>query len=468
MRVCVIGAGPAGLAAAYCLQSFGVEVVVFEAGSRVGGMAGSFDLWGHRVDFGPHRFWSSDERVNALWREVLAGRYRTVNRRTRIYYRQRFFDYPLKLGNVLRNLSLSDLIGSLAAYAKEFIAPEHHADQRTTFEAWVVHHFGRRLYEIFFKSYSEKLWGIPCDQLDADFAAQRIKRFSLPQAILTAFGSGRKSHKTLVDVFLYPTEGSGAVYLRMADAIIRRGGTVHLSCPVERAIVTDGRVTGVALRDGNVLGFDHVVSTMPLSILVKGLEGTPAAILDLAGRLRFRNTILVYLRVATTNLFPDQWIYIHAGEVAVGRVTNFRNWVPELYGNLNSTVLALEYWCNDADVIWSERDEALIRLAEQEMRMIGLIGSEKVAAGHVVRIPRCYPVYSRGYRDNLAPVIEYLKSFNNLWPIGRYGAFKYNNQDHSILMGLLVAENIADGKSHDLWAVNTDYDSYQEQADKMQ
>ena len=345
MRVCIIGAGPAGLTAAYCLQKRGVDVVVFEASSRVGGMAGSFDLWGHRVDFGPHRFFSMDDRVNAIWREVLGDSYRTVHRQTRIYYHQRFFDYPLRVGNVLRNLGFLDVIRSVLAYAKEFVAPERRANQRTTFEAWVVHQFGRRLYEIFFKSYSEKLWGIACDELDADFAAQRIKRFSLPQAVLSALGIGKTSHKTLADAFLYPIGGSGMVYVKMADAITRQGGAIHLSCPVRQAIVKNGRVTGVALQTGDVEMFDHVVSTMPLTRLVEGLEGTPAPILELAGRLRFRNTVLVYLDVAATDLFPDQWIYIHADDVVVGRVTNFRNWVPELYGDLTSTVLALEYWC---------------------------------------------------------------------------------------------------------------------------
>jgi protoporphyrinogen oxidase len=202
---------------------------------------------------------------------------------------------------------------------------------------------------------------------------------------------------------------------------------------------------------------------MPLTLLMKGLA-SPPAVAERVARLRFRNTILVYLKVETPQLFPDQWIYIHSGDVGVGRITNFRNWVPELFGESTSTVLALEYWCYDDDPIWTESDLSLIARGEAECRKIGLLGAVAVSAGHVERARRSYPVYQRGYQDLLAPVVEYLRTVKNLWPIGRYGSFKYNNQDHSILMGLLVAENICGGGAHDLWSVNADYDSYQEAA----
>lgn len=463
VRVGIIGAGPAGLTAAYRLQQLGAEVVVFEASGGVGGLARSFDLWGHRVDLGPHRFFSRDERVNGLWREVMGADFRMVDRQTRIYYRRRFFEYPLQVGNVLANLSPLDILLSLVSYAKARLAPERAPGARDTFEAWVVHNFGRRLFSMFFKSYSEKLWGIACNELDADFAAQRIKRFSLGQSALAALGFGRSRHKTLVDEFAYPKAGSGELYERMARTIVARGGSVQLSAPVVRVVMDQGKATGIELSDGVTHAFDHVISTMPLTLLVKGLHGLPPAIAELASRLRFRNTILVYLKVETTALFSDQWLYIHSGEVAVGRITNFRNWVPELHGELNFTVLALEYWCYDEDALWSEPDVMLIKRAEGEVRKIGLLGAAEVSAGHVERVRRCYPVYARGYRSTLMPVVDYLKGFENLWPIGRYGAFKYNNQDHSILMGLLVADNICGGARHDLWSVNTDYDSYQEQ-----
>jgi protoporphyrinogen oxidase len=201
---------------------------------------------------------------------------------------------------------------------------------------------------------------------------------------------------------------------------------------------------------------------MPLTLMVASLPGLPPEIGACTSRLRFRNTVLVYLRVESTSLFEDQWLYIHSDGVAVGRITNFRNWVPELYGSLDFTILTLEYWCYDEDPLWTEAEESLIAKATREVQAIGLVGAARVSDGHVVRIRRCYPVYSRGYHETLSPVIRYLKNFSNLWPIGRYGSFKYNNQDHSILMGLLVAENIGKGAQHDLWSVNTDYEAYQE------
>lgn len=464
LRVGIIGAGPAGLTAAYRLQQMGADVTVFEAGPTVGGLARSFDLWGHRVDLGPHRFFSNDMRINRLWQEVLGSEYRVVERLTRIYYRKRFFDYPLRVGNVLANLNLWDISSAIGSYLRERLVPERAVDQRDTFEAWVVHNFGRRLYEMFFKSYSEKLWGIRCDALDADFAAQRIKKFSLGQSILAAFNIGRHNHKTLVDEFVYPKGGCGDLYLRMADSITRGGGRVKLSCPVKGIENLGNRATGVCLMDGSSWSFDHVVSTMPLTLMVNSLN-PPDEVVEATAHLKFRNTLVIYLRVETTTLFKDQWLYIHSDEVAVGRITNFRNWVPDLYGNLDFTILALEYWCYDEDALWSENDASLIARGDRDLRVIGLVNTASVSAGHVERIRRCYPVYARGYRDTLRPVIAHLKTIKNLWPIGRYGSFKYNNQDHSILMGLLVAENICGGASHDLWSVNTDYDSYQEAAD---
>ena len=465
LRVGIVGAGPAGLTAAYRLQQMGADVTVFEASNQVGGLARSFDLWGHRVDLGPHRFFSNDARVNRLWQEVLASEYRIVARQTRIYYKQRFFDYPLRVGNVLSNLKLRDIIWAVASFARERLMPERPAEKRDSFESWVVHSFGRRLYEMFFKSYSEKLWGIPCDQLDADFAAQRIKKFSLGESILAAFHIGNTRHKTLVDEFTYPTQGSGYLYERMADCINRGGGKIDLACPVEKLESDGNHITGLRLSDGSTSQFDHVVSTMPLTVMVKGLPDVPLNVRECASHLRFRNTIVVYLKVESTDLFKDQWLYIHSGDVAVGRITNFRNWVPELYGPLNFTILALEYWCYDEDPVWSEADTSLIARARQEAKAIGLTGSSIVSDGHVERIRRCYPVYARGYRRTLERVIDYLKTFDNLWPIGRYGSFKYNNQDHSILMGILVAENICGRAKHDLWSVNTDYDEYQESGD---
>lgn len=463
MRVAVIGAGPAGLTAAYQLAKAGVEVEVFEASGVVGGLARSIPLWGQTVDLGPHRFFSSDARVNRLWLEVVGRDYQMVDRTTRIYYRGRFFNYPLSAGNALWNLGPREAAGCVASYLRQQRRRESDAPD-ATFEDWVVRRFGRRLFEVFFKSYSEKLWGIPCSDLDADFAAQRIKRLSLGEAVKNACGLGRGQHRTLVDRFAYPLGGTGMVYERMADYIRGLGCELHLNRPVQRVVVEQGRVRGVEEAWGDVRRFDHVVSTMPLTLLVKYLDEAPSAVRQAAERLTFRNTLLVYLLVAGRDLFPDQWLYVHSPELLMGRVTNFCNWVPGLCGSSPHTILSLEYWCSDADELWRQSDDDLVRRASIEMVSTGLLGAKAILDGHVVRVKRCYPVYARGYKQHVQTITDYLDQVQGLSAIGRYGAFKYNNQDHSILMGMLAAENILEAKEHNLWGVNTDYEAYQESA----
>ncbi len=461
--IAVVGCGPAGLACAYSLTKSALPVDLYEAGDAVGGLARSIHLWGQTVDLGPHRFFSRDRRVNGLWLEVVGCDYVMVDRLTRIFYGGRFFDYPLGAVNVLARLGPVEAGRCLASYARQRIHP---ALDFGDFESWVSRRFGRRLFEIFFKTYSEKLWGIPCRELDADFAAQRIKRFSLGEAVRSAFSQSRRcDHKTLVNQFAYPTGGTGMVYERMAAAIQQRGGRLLLKSAVRRVLTDQGRVMGLELCDGTVKRYDAVISTMPLTLLVERLTECPQRIKDLARRLTFRNTILVYLEVSSTSVCPDQWIYVHHPELRTGRITNFRNWAPQLYGDDASTILAMEYWCNPDDEFWRQDDEALIALANRELLATTLIDDPAlVKRGFVYRIPRCYPVYRKGYRDVLAPIQEYLSTIDGLQVIGRYGAFKYNNQDHSILMGLLAADNVLAGARHDLWGVNCDYDAYQESA----
>lgn len=461
MRVGIIGAGPAGLSAGYALARRGIDVEVFEAAPHPGGMSRSIDLWGHRVDLGPHRFFSRDPRVNRLWLEILGDDYRLIDRQTRILYRSKLFDYPLKAGNALSQLGLLEAALCVASYLKARLGP---APERVhTFEDWVTQKFGRRLYEMFFKSYSEKLWGIPCTDLSADFAAQRIKGFSLGQALLGAVGLGPgKRHRTLADVFAYPTGGNGEPYRRMVSAIASLGGRLHFGSAVDSVAMQDGRAAGIRLSDGTTQPFDHVISTMPLSLLVQKLENSPADAVAAARRLSFRNTILVYLLVDRADLFRDQWLYVHSPHLQVGRITNFRNWAPELYGELQSSVLAMEYWCNDDDPLWRDSEENIVAMAIREIADTRLANRPDVTDGKVVRIHRCYPVYNRHYAADLQPVTSFLKSIPNLSVLGRAGAFKYNNQDHSLLMGLLAAENIASGAGHDLWALNSDSE-YQEE-----
>ncbi len=460
-RVAVIGAGPAGITCAYQLAKSGIEVHLYEAAPQVGGLAKSIELWGQRVDLGPHRFFSDDTRVNKLWLEVAGRDYRMVDRLTRIYYKKQFYYYPVKAFDALSKLGLFTSALCVLSYFKEKVLP---TKQTGTFEGWVTNRFGKKLYEIFFKTYTEKLWGIRCNELDADFAAQRIKKFSLGEAMKSALGIGGKKHKTLVDQFAYPTQGTGMIYERMQAYINSNGGKVLCNTPVKRVLKTDRVADGIEMMDGEILAYDHVVSTMPFTVMVKQLPGVPKEIEQLTNQLTFRNTILVYLHVDGKDLFPDNWLYVHSAELQMGRISNFRNYVPEINNGKETTIVALEYWCYNDDKLWSMSDEKLIDLAKKELEYTGLNKGSKVTDGHVYKIARCYPVYSNNYKEILKPIERYLSAIQNLSVIGRYGAFKYNNQDHSILMGILAAENISNNTSHNLWDINTDYDNYQERS----
>jgi len=463
-KVIVIGAGPAGLTAAYELAKKGTKVTVIESTGSVGGMAKSFELFGQIVDCGPHRFFSSDKIVNDLFHEVVQDDYTLVNRLTRIYYKNKFFDYPLKLGNVLKNLSPLEIIQILWSYAVQRVFGKKNLD---TFEDWVTDKFGKKLFQMFFKTYSEKLWGITCDRIDSDWAAQRIKKLSLYEAVKAAiFGNKGNKHKTLVDQFAYPKHGTGEVYEKMATAILKMGGEILFNKRIaEIEVDSDKVVHSLTDSEGVKYVADIVISTMPLTLLLQGMTVIDNKILDISKKLYFRNTTLVYLEIDSDQLFPDNWIYVHSPEVKHGRITNFRNWCPSINKDKNTTILCLEFWSFDHEELWSYSDEKLMEMAEKEIRTLKLVEStSRVLNSAVVRIPKCYPVYETGYMDHLQPVVDYLKEFKNLYPIGRYGSFKYNNQDHSILMGILIAKQIETGKDQNLWAINTDSD-YQEETE---
>lgn len=455
----MIGAGPAGLTAAYLLSGKGYSVDVYEASGQVGGLAKSFILWNQTVDLGPHRFFTKNKMVDDLWLSMAKNDYRNVKRLTRIYYNGKFFYYPLKPFNALFTLGPVEALRCVLSY---LIAKINSKKKPHSFEEWVTQRFGKRLFKIFFKSYSEKLWGIPTSQLDADFAAQRIRKLSLSQAILNAFSKSELDHKTLADTFKYPTRGAGMIYENMKSAIESMGNRININKPVRKVIVKDDKASGLELEDGEIKNYDYIISTMPLTHLVTRIDDVPEEVKIAADKLKFRNTILVYLLIDSDHLFPDQWLYIHSPELKTGRITNFRNWVPELNGNERNTIVAMEYWCYSNDKIWSEGDEEIISLAKREIQSTGLLKDHSIEQGKVVRINKCYPVYESKYRQKLEPVEKYLDKIQNLSVIGRYGAFKYNNQDHSIYMGILAAENISQGTRHDLWNVNTDYEEYQE------
>ncbi len=459
-KIAVIGAGPAGITAAYELTKAGYTISLYEASEHVGGLSKTIDLWNQKIDLGPHRFFSNDTKVNKLWLEVVQKDYRMVDRLTRIYYKKKFYYYPLKPFDALLKLGIGQATLCVFSYFKEKLKP---TKPDGSFESWVTARFGNRLYSIFFKTYSEKLWGIPCTELDEDFAAQRIKKLSLFEAVKNAlFSSKKNKHKTLVDQFAYPTGGTGMVYERMKSFIEDNGGKVHCSTPVQKVIPSKQNDVTVELSNGQKEIFGHVISSMPITHLVKNLPDTPQDVLHAVENLKFRNTILVYLKIEGVDVFPDNWLYVHANDLQMGRITNFSNWVPEINNNEHATVVTLEYWSYDTDEIWNADSSKLIELGKKELRQTGLIGELEISDGHVIKIPKCYPVYRKGYKKPLEKVEKHLSSIKNLSVIGRYGSFKYNNQDHSILMGLLAADNIINGEKHNLWEINTDYETYQE------
>ncbi|MBI4944822.1 MAG: FAD-dependent oxidoreductase [Bacteroidetes bacterium] len=460
-KVIIIGAGPAGLSCAYKLAEAGCQVEVFEASPHVGGLARSFDLWGQRVDCGPHRFFSQDKIVNDFFKEVVGNDYTMIDRLTRIYYNNKYFFYPLKPLNAFANLGPFTVLQVLVSYFFQRLTP---IKDPKTFEEWIVNRFGKKLFGIFFKNYTEKLWGIPCSKIDADWAAQRIKKLSLWEAVKNAFfGDKGKKHKTLVDQFAYPKGGTGMIYEKMKNFVKSKGGKVHQNAAVKKILKNEnGNVNGIELSNGEKVFSEFVVSTMPLTLMVKGLDNVPKEVIAACDKLYYRNTILVYLEIDSTTLFPDNWIYVHDPKVQHGRITNFRNWGISLYGDKKTTILCLEYWCFEKDEVWTIDDKHLSELAKTEVKKIKLVPQDAVILNSfVMRLSRCYPVYEIGYEKHLEIIQEYVNSIPNILAIGRYGAFKYNNQDHSILMGLLAAREIITGKKQNLWDINTDTE-YQE------
>jgi protoporphyrinogen oxidase/putative flippase GtrA len=466
LPVYILGAGPAGLAAAYSLTKQGKSVVVVERDSQVGGLAKSINYKGFILDYGPHRFFTKDKPVLELWSEVLGDDRVTVNRLTRIYYGGKYFSYPLKAVEALLTLGIFQSLKILASYAAVRLFPNHNPKN---FAQWVTNQFGKRLFEIFFEGYTEKLWGIPCTEISADWAAQRIKGLSLLSAVRNALLGNSGKVKSLVERFEFPRLGSGQLYEKISDYIRSHHQQVLLSTEVVRVHHDNFNVTQLTLRNletgsEETVNCGGVISSIPISLLVQQINSPPPSpVVNAAKSLKFRNTILVYLIVESGNLFPDNWLYINDPRVQLGRVTNFANWSEEMLPNRHQTPICCEYWCNFDDPMWTQSEDELMLQAERELRKIGLLRREHVSGGFIKRLPRTYPIYAGNYQAALSEIQGYLQQFQNLQLIGRYGAFKYNNQDHSLLMGIMAAENILMPGKHDLWSVNSDTE-YQEEA----
>ncbi len=459
-KIIIIGAGPAALSAGKILsEQKDTEIEVYEKENKPGGLAASFTFRNQIVDLGPHRFFTHDNKVCEFWLNASHGSTSKVSRLTRIFYKNKFFRYPLKPFEALWKLGIGPSFSVILSYLRQKINPEKDIGN---FEGWVSRRFGRKLFRIFFKTYSEKLWGLECNKLDADFASQRIKKLSLASAVFSAFSFKKTKHKTLVDEFDYPKKGAGSVYENLVKEMKEQKVDFHFGQTINGVRINEGKVEGILHEDGSFIKSDHVISTMPIDQLIQNSKGIDPAIVEQSKKLKFRNTILVYALIPENTLFPDQWLYIHNTNTDTGRISNFRNWVPELYRDEKGSILCLEYWCNNDDELWNADDKEFEKMAFKDLIKTGLNKGLDVVEFKVVRLQDSYPVYFYGYKEVLKPIVDYLKNIEGLHLIGRGGSYKYNNQDHSIKMGLLLADNLVNNAGHDLWSVNTDFDSYQE------
>jgi protoporphyrinogen oxidase len=455
----IIGAGPAGLTAAYQLQKEGGDKhrpLVFEGGDIVGGIARTESHQGYRFDIGGHRFFTKVGEVEAFWHEVGGHDFVTRPRQSRIYYRGKYYDYPLKIFNALGNMGPLEATSIMVSFAKSRALPHR---KEENLEEWVSNRFGKRLYETFFKTYTEKVWGIPCTEIRADWAAQRIKNLSLTKAVWNAL-TGANDTASLIEEFQYPRLGPGQMWETCAAKVEERGGKVAMKTYVTGVKREDNRVTAIETRDAKgettLVEADHFINTMPLRELVEVMDPPPPAeVREAAAKLKYRDFLIVTLILDHPDPFPDNWIYIHEPDVKVGRIQNFRAWSPEMVPNDDHASIGMEYFCQENDGLWEMSDEDLIKKAGGELEELGLAKASSVIGGKIIRQPKAYPVYDGEYRAALDVIADWIHTLENFQSVGRNGMHRYNNQDHSQLTAMLAVKNIL-GEEHDLWSVNVE------------
>lgn len=465
-RVVIIGGGPAGLTAAWELTRHGHTPVVLEGTEQFGGISRTEQREGWRFDIGGHRFFTKVDRVEKFWHEVLPdGDFLLRPRMSRIFYKGKFYDYPLRAMNALSNLGIGEAILCMASYLAVRIRPPK---DQSNFEGWVAARFGWRLYRTFFKTYTEKVWGVPADHIQADWAAQRIKNLSLWRAVVNSIlPKGRNSTEitSLIEQFQYPKYGPGMMWDAAATGILKRGATIETNT-LATSVARDAKgAMSVVSSTGKKFPAKEVISTMPINELVLGLKPAPPADIQSAARkLKHRDFLTVALVVPEEFSFPDNWIYIHEPGVRVGRIQNFGSWSPFLVKD-GRTCLGMEYFVNEGDDMWTMADDKLIELASREVEKLGLVRHGSIESGYVVRVPKAYPVYDAAYAENLDIVREYLqKEWPHVHPVGRNGMHRYNNQDHSMLAAMITVDNLVTGGNDDVWSVNVEGEYHEESA----
>jgi protoporphyrinogen oxidase len=451
----VLGGGPAGLTAGYLLGKADREVLVLEADDQVGGLAKTVEMDGYRFDLGGHRFFTKSVEVDTLWHEILGEEFLLRPRMSRIYWNNRYLDYPLRGSDVIRKLGPVELARCMASYLR---AAAKRDKKEESLEDWVTNRFGRRLYELFFKSYNEKVWGVPPSEIRAEWAAQRIKGLSFFSAARAAFfGNDGNKVKSLISEFNYPRFGPGQMWDAMTTAIEEQGGEVKLEAPVERLEIAGDRIVEVEAGGISYTLPEAVISSLPLRNVVEMVRPRPPQeVRDAAQGLRYRDFLTVALVVDGEDLFPDNWIYIHEPGVRVGRIQNFRSWSPWMVPDPDKSCVGLEYFCFAGDDLWSMDDAALVELAAQELEQLGLAPRAKVERGFAIRVPKAYPIYDGDYAHRVAVIRSWLDGIENLQQVGRNGLHRYNNSDHSMLTAMRAVDNLLAGAHHDIWEVNAE------------
>jgi protoporphyrinogen oxidase len=468
MDIIILGAGPAGLTAGYQAGKHGLHPVILEMDSDVGGISKTVSHNGYLFDIGGHRFFTKYQEVQNLWSEILGDEFLTRPRLSRIYYGNKFYYYPLKPLNALTNLGILTSAHVVLSYLYAQLRPYKNVEN---FEQWISNKFGRKLFNIFFKTYTEKVWGTPCSEIQADWAAQRIKGLSLGKAIMNSLGFLKRGQvTTLIDEFQYPRKGPGQMWNRAKELIEEAGGSVRLNSRVIRVDLEDERVVSVRVdnngRTEEISG-DFFLSTLPLRELVRAIHPrVPGKVREAAEGLKYRDFFTVGLIIDKPDIIPDNWIYIHSPDVQVGRIQNFKNWSPDMVPDPTTTSLGLEYFCFDTDEIWQRDDKDLIALAAEEVEKLHFASREQVRDGIVIRSPKTYPVYDEGYAGRVEVIRDYLSGIENLQTMGRNGLHRYNNQDHSMLSALYAVRNIL-GEDLDVWEINIDeeYHEIKEEGD---
>jgi protoporphyrinogen oxidase len=462
-RPIIIGAGPAGLTAAHELTKYNLHPIVIEKLDKVGGIARTEKYKDFYFDMGGHRFFTKSEEVNRFWNQFLGDGFLKRPRLSRIYYDRKFFNYPLKPLNALKGFGIWHSIIVVLSYLRWQFFPYKNEN---TFEEWVTNRFGKRLFLTFFKSYTEKVWGISTSELSAGWAAQRIKDLDLKSAVLSMFIKPKITIKTLIEEFNYPKQGPGMLWNEVKRQIENNNGEVWLNSTVCSVNREGNRLVSIVVSNNGkqtIIPGTDFISSMPITEVINKLNPpSPVDVIEAANRLHSRDFLTVCLIVDKPHLFDDNWIYIHDPDVRVGRIQNFKNWSPYMVSDFSKTSLGLEYFCNEGDELWNAADSQLIELGKQELEKIGLARYEDILDGCVFRVEKAYPIYDSNYAKNLSKIREFTDSLENFHTIGRNGLHHYNNQDHAILTGLLAVRNVLFNEKNDLWNVNVEQEYLEE------